>query len=150
MKLKLFPRSLASLSLAIAAVPGVAPLAAAAPAPAPRPMPMIPGPAVATWTHLNVETPGVRRATAFAVTVLDQEFGRSFVVERIQKAEAQVAAGVEYRVRIRIAEVHDSVILGARKDCTVVVWSRPWLKPADVVRSFTCQALGHSAAAARD
>jgi hypothetical protein len=144
MKLKLFPRGLASLTLAIAAVPGMAPLTAQAqaqtPAPVPTPMPMIPAPAPGGWTWQNPDVPGVRQAATFAVTVLGQEFGHPYVVERISGAESQVVEGADYRVRLRIAEVRDS-ILGARKDCTVVVWSRPWLKPADLLTSFDCQAV---------
>ncbi|HWG22560.1 cystatin domain-containing protein [Actinospica sp.] len=140
MKLKLFPRRLASLTLAIATVPGVAPLTAAGQAPVPTPMPMIPAPAPGGWTRQSPDAPSVRLAATFAVTVLGREFGHPYVVERISRAESQVVEGADYRVRMRIAEVQDS-ILGARKDCTVVVWSRPWLKPADVLTSFDCQAV---------
>ena len=131
--MKFFPRSLATLTLAVAAVPGVAPLTS------PTPVPMIPAPTPGGWTQQDPESPGVRQAATFAVTVLGREFGHPYVVERLKAAESQVVDGVNYRIRMRIAEVDDQ-ILSARKDCTAYVWSRPWLKNADVLTSFTCQA----------
>jgi hypothetical protein len=130
--MKFFPRSLATLTLAVAAVPGVAPLST------PVPAPMIPAPG--GWTQQDPDSPGVRQAATFAVTVLGQEFGHPYVVERLRAAESQVVDGLNYRIRMRIAEVDDA-ILGARKDCTAYIWSRPWLKTADVLTSFTCQAV---------
>src|SRR5258707_10860418 len=52
--MKFFPRSLATLTLAVAAVPGVAPLTVQAPvstpAHVPAPVPMIPAPTPGGWT----------------------------------------------------------------------------------------------------
>lgn len=138
MKIKFISRRLATLSLAVAAVPGVAPLTAPGHAPVPTPVPMIPAPAPGGWTRQNPGAPGVRQAATFAATALGQEFGHPYVVVRISRADSQVVSGVNYRLKMRIAEV-DNAILGQRKDCTVVVWSRPWLKPADVLTSFDCQ-----------
>jgi hypothetical protein len=142
--MKFFPRSLATLTLAVAAVPGVAPLTVQAPvstsAHVPTPVPMIPAPTPGGWTGQDPDSPGVRQVATFAVTVLGREFGHPYVVERLKAAESQVVDGVNYRIRMRIAEVDDA-ILGARKDCTAFVWSRPWLKAADVLTSFTCQAV---------
>lgn len=138
--MKLFPRRLASLALALAAVPAVASSAAAAQGPAnvPTPVPMIPAPAPGSWTHQDPNSPAVRLAAGFAVTELGHEFGGSYVVERIRSAESQVVAGEDFRIRMRVAQVQ-AQILGERKECTVVVWSRPWMHPADVLTSFTCQ-----------
>ena len=142
--MKIFPRALATLALAVAAVPGIAPLASAdqTPAHVPTPVPMIPAPAPGGWTHQNPSSPDVRLAASFAVTALGQEFGQPYVVERIRSAESQVVEGENFRIRMRIAENQDS-ILGARKDCTVVVWWRPWMHPTDILTSFTCQAVDH-------
>ena len=136
--MKFFPRSLATLTLAVAAVPGVAPLAV--PASTPAHVPMIPAPTPGGWRGQDPHSPGVRQAATFAVTVLGREFGHPYVVERLKAAESQVVDGVNYRIRMRIAEVDDA-ILGARKQCTAYIWSRPWLKSADVLTSFTCQAV---------
>ena len=46
--------------------------------------------------------------------------------------------GTNFQLKLRIAQLQGE-LLGARKDCTVVVWSRPWLKPADKLTSFDCQ-----------
>jgi Cystatin domain len=140
MKLRFFPRGLASLALAVAAVPGVAPLTAPSLAPVPSPVPMIPAPAPGGWTRQDPDSPAVRLAATFAVTQLGREFGHPYVVVRIRSAESQVVEGENIRVRMRIAELDDA-ILGARKDCTAVVWSRPWLHPTDVLTSFDCQAV---------
>ena len=144
--MKLLPRGLASLVLALAAVPGIAPLAAADAAPAhvptPVPAPMIPAPAPGSWTRQDPHSPAVRLAASFAVTQLGQEFGQPYVVVRIKAAESQVVEGENFRIRMRIAQVQDE-ILGGRKDCTVVVWSRPWMHPADVLTSFTCQSIDY-------
>lgn len=140
MKLTFFPRGLASLALAVAAVPGVAPLTAPSQATVPSPVPMIPAPAPGGWSRQDPGSPAVRQAAAFAVAELGREFGHPYVVERIGSAESQVVEGENLRIRMRIAEVDDA-ILGARKDCSVLVWSRPWLHPADVLTSFDCQAL---------
>jgi hypothetical protein len=126
--------------MAVAAVPGVAPLTAPPHAPMPSPVPMIPAPAPGGWTRLDPGSPAVRLASTFAVTQLGREFGHPYVVVRIGSAESQVVEGENFRVRMRIAEVDDA-ILGARKDCTVVVWSRPWLHPVDILTSFDCQAV---------
>jgi hypothetical protein len=142
--MKFFPRSLATLTLAVAAVPGVAPLTVQAPvstpAHVPAPVPMIPAPTPGGWTQQDSDSPNVRQAATFAVTALGREFGHPYVVTRLKAAESQVVDGVNYRIRMRIAEVDDS-ILGPRKDCTAYIWSRPWLKNADVLTSFTCQAI---------
>jgi len=142
--MKLFPRGLATLTLAVAAVPGVAPLTVQAPVSSPAHVsasaPMIPAPRPGGWTGQDPDSPGVRQAATFAVTALGREFGHPYVVERLRAAESQVVDGVDYRIRMRIAEVDDA-ILGARKNCTAYIWSRPWLKTADVLTSFTCQAV---------
>ena len=138
--MKFFPRSLATLTLAVAAVPGVAPLAVQAPVSTPTHVPMIPAPTPGGWTDQDPHSPGVRQAATFAVTALGREFGHPYFVERLKAAGSQVVDGVNYRIRMRIAEVDDA-ILGARKDCTAYIWSRPWLKTADVLTSFTCQAV---------
>jgi Cystatin domain len=142
--MKFFPRSLATLTLAVAAVPGVAPLTVQAPvsmpAHMPAPVPMIPASTPGGWTDKDPNSADVRQAATFAVTVLGREFGHPYVVERLRAAASQVVDGVNYRIRMRIAEVDDS-ILGGRKDCTAFIWSRPWLKNPDVLTSFTCQAL---------
>jgi Cystatin domain len=127
--MKFFPRSLATLTLAVAAVPLTTPV----------PAPMIPAPTPGGWTQQDPNSPGVRQAATFAVTALGREFGHPYVVERLRAAASQVVDGVNYRIRMRIAEADDQ-ILGARKDCTAYVWSRPWLKTPDVLTSFTCQA----------
>lgn len=139
--MKLLPRALASLSLALTAVPGAAPLTASADAAAPAsPMPMIPAPLPGGWTEQNPDSPAVRHVTTFAVTMLSEEFGHPYVVPRIREAESQVIDGIDYRLRFSIAEADDK-ILGTRKDCTVYVWSRPWLNPPNVLTSFDCQAV---------
>jgi hypothetical protein len=137
MKLKLvaqhFPRRLASLTLALAAIPSVAPSA-----PAPYSTPMIPTPG--GWTQLDPNSPTARHAATFAATALGREFGHPYVVVRLKAAESQVVDGLNLRLRMRIAEVDDQ-ILGARKECTVTIWSRPWLSKPDALTSFTCQAI---------
>jgi hypothetical protein len=142
--MKFFPRSLATLTLAVAAVPGVAPLTVQAPvstpAHVPAPVPMIPAPTPGGWTQQDPDSPGVRQAATFAVAALGREFGHPYVVERLRAASSQVVDGVNYRIRMRVAAVDDQ-ILGARKDCTANVWSRPWLETPDVLSSFTCQAV---------
>jgi hypothetical protein len=140
--MKLFPRGLASLTLALAAVPGVAPLtapgSATAPIPAhvPSPVPMIPVPG--GWVPQDPDSPGVRQAATFAVTTLGHDFGHPYVVERIKAAASEVVSGENIKIRMRIAQVQDE-ILGDRKDCTVVVWWRAWMNPADTLTSYTCQ-----------
>ena len=127
--MKLIPRGLASLSfasLALAAVPG------------PAPVPMIPAPTPGGWTHQDPDSAGVRAAATYAVETLSPEFGRQYVVEHIASAQSQVVAGTDYRLAFRMAEVQDE-ILGERKDCTAVVWSRPWTTPSNVLVSYTCQ-----------
>jgi len=118
--MRIFPRGIASLTFAFAAVP------------------MIPAPTPGGWSPQNPSSAGVRQAAGFASAALSQEFGHPYIVEHIAHAESQVVEGVDYRLRFRIAELQDE-ILGNRKDCTVVVWSRPWLAPASVLTSFDCQ-----------
>lgn len=137
--MKLIPRGLASLSfasLALAAVPGPT----STPTPTPTPVPMIPAPAPGGWTRQDPNAADVRAAATYAVQTLSREFGQRYVVERIAGAESQVVAGTDYQLTLRIAEVQDE-ILGGRKDCTAVVWSRPWETPANVLVSYTCQSL---------
>jgi Cystatin domain len=188
--MNLLPRSFATMALAVAAVPGVAPLAAplhqhghpAAQHPARhghahgavRPQPHAPGrpgghpvshlaghvagkaaPAsarVATstaggWTEQNPASPAVLGAAGFAAVSLSETFGGTYVVEHIKHAESQVVEGENFRLKLRVAQLKNDV-LGARKDCTVVVWSRPWLKPADQLTSADCQNAGTAVPAA--
>ena len=91
------------------------------------------------WTPQDPASPAVLGAATFAVQSLSQTLGKHYVVENISGAESQVVEGVNYRLKLRIAQL-DGEILGARKDCTVDVWSRPWLKPADKLVSADCQA----------
>jgi hypothetical protein len=77
-------------------------------------------------------------AASFAVVNLSETFGKQYVVERVKRAESQFVEGENFRLELRIALVQNE-ILGTRKDCAVVVWSRPWLKPADQLTSFDCQ-----------
>jgi hypothetical protein len=193
--MNLLPRSFATMALAVAAVPGVAPLAAplhqhghpAAQHPArhghahgatganhgkghgtAHPMPHAPGrpggpavghltghvagkaapvsarvatPAAGGWTVQNPASPAVLSAAGFAAVSLSETFGGTYVVEHIKHAESQVVEGENFRLKLRVAQLEDDV-LGARKDCTVVVWSRPWLKPADQLTSADCQSVG--------
>jgi hypothetical protein len=83
----------------------------------------------------------------FAAVSLSETFGGTYVVERIKQAESQVVEGENFRLKLRIAQLKNDV-LGARKDCTVVVWSRPWLKPADQLTSADCQNAGTAVPAA--
>jgi len=139
--MKLFPRGLASLTLAVAAVPAVAPLTGPAPGSGPGHVPTVGG-----WTRQDPDSPDVRQAATFAVVNLSEVFGHHYVVEHVKRAESQVVEGVNYRLTVHIAEVRDE-ILGTRKDCTVVVWSRPWHKPADLLTSFDCQTVDTDLAA---
>ena len=120
------PRSLTSLSLALAAVPGPVPTSA-----------------VGGWTSQDPTSPQIKGVAEFAVNDLSEEFARHFVVEYISSAESQVVEGTNYRLSFRIAQLQDEE-LGARKDCTAVVWERPWLRPADQLTSFDCQSLDPS------
>jgi hypothetical protein len=166
--MNLLPRSFATLALAVSAVPGVAPLAAHLPSqqnhpaahhtvdhpnvhamphalvrPAGLPVTKQPGPAVPAtggWTEQNPASPAVLAAATFAVVDLSREFGGHYVVEAVTRAQTQVVEGTNFRLELRIARVQN-YILGTRKDCTVVVWSRPWLKPADGVTSADCQSV---------
>jgi len=92
------------------------------------------------WTPQNPASPAVLGAATFAVQSLSQTLGKHYVVENIDRADSQVVEGVDYRLKLRIAQL-DGEILGARKDCTVGVWSRPWLKPADKLVSADCQSV---------
>ena len=121
------PRSLTSLSLVLAAVPGPLPTSA-----------------VGGWTSQDPASPQVKGVAEFAVKDLGEEFARRFVVEYISSAESQVVEGTNYRLSFRIAQLEDEE-LGARKDCTAVVWERPWLRPADQLTSFVCQSVDPSA-----
>ena len=148
------------MALAVAAVPGVAPLAAplhqhghpagqhparhgrahaagkTAPASA-----RVATPSAGGWTEQNPASPAVLGAAGFAAVSLSETFGGTYVVEHIKHAESQVVEGENFRLKIRVAQLKNDV-LGARKDCTVVVWSRPWLKPADQLTSADCQNAG--------
>ena len=104
-------------------------------------------PTAGGWTKQNPASPAVLDAARFAVVKLGQTLGGSYVVEDVKRAESQVVAGENFRLTLRIALLQDE-ILGARKDCTVVVWSRPWLKPADLLTSFDCQSLDTAVPAA--
>jgi Cystatin domain len=149
--MNLLPRSFATMALAVAAVPGVAPLAAplhqhgnpaghaagqAAPVSA-----RVATPSAGGWTEQDPASPAVLGAAGFAAVSLSETFGGTYVVEHIKHAESQVVEGENFRLKLRIAQLKDDV-LGARKDCTVVVWSRPWLKPADQLTSADCQNAG--------
>lgn len=90
------------------------------------------------WTPQDPASAQVLGVAAFAVQSLSQTLGKHYVVENIDGAESQVVEGVNYRLKLRIAQLNGE-ILGARKDCTVDVWSRPWLKPADKLVSADCQ-----------
>jgi hypothetical protein len=92
------------------------------------------------WTPQNVGSPQVLEAASFAVGDLSEEFGGDYVVETIDRAESQVVEGTNYQLKLRIARVQDQV-LGARKDCTVTVWSKPSARTDEKVTSFTCQAV---------
>jgi hypothetical protein len=162
--MNLLPRSFATMALAVAAVPGVAPLAApfhqpghgtahtqphlaghpvghlaghvagkAAPASA-----RVATPTAGGWTEQNPASPAVLGAAGFAAVSLSETFGGHYVVEDVRHAASQVVEGENFRLKLRIAQLQNEV-LGARKDCTVVVWSRPWLKPADQLTSADCQ-----------
>ena len=142
--MNLLPRSVATLTLAVSAVPGVAPLAAhvhpqqhavAHPAAAPTHQGMPGG-----WMPQNVSSPFVLHAATFAVGDLSQQLGGPYVVETIEHAQSQVVAGTNIQLKLRIARVQDE-ILGARKECTVTVWSKPSAKAAEKVTSFTCQSV---------
>jgi len=85
-------------------------------------------------------------AATFAVQSLSQTLGKHYVVENINAPEMQVVEGVNIRFKLRIAQL-DGEILGARKDCLVDVWSRPWLKPADELVSADCQSVDAAPAA---
>jgi len=104
-------------------------------------------PTAGGWTEQNPASPAVLNAARFAVVNLSETFGGRYVVEDIKQAESQVVAGENLRIKLRIALLQNE-ILGARKDCTVVVWSRPWLKPADQLTSFDCQSLDAAVPAA--
>ena len=147
--MNLLPRSFATLALAVSAVPGVAPLAAhvhlpqhpaAHTAALPKvKQPTVPKPpATGGWTVQNPASAAVLNAATFAVESLSQTLGRHYVVEDVQHAQSQVVEGTNFQLKLRIAQLQGE-ILGGRKDCTVVVWSRPWLKPADKLTSFDCQ-----------
>ena len=114
----------------------------AAPAAAP-----VTAPKAGGWTEQNPASPAVLAAARFAVGSLSETFGGQYVVEHIKRAESQVVEGANYRIELRIA-LDQNEILGARKDCTVVVWSRPWLKPADLLTSFDCQSVDAAVPAA--
>ena len=142
--MNLLPRSVATLTLAVSAVPGVAPLAAHVhpqqhavghQAPAPT-HPGIPG----GWTPQNVNAPSVLHAATFAVGDLSRQFGGQWVVETVERAQSQVVEGTNLQLKLRIARVQDE-ILGARKECTVTVWSKPSPRAAEEVTSFTCQSV---------
>jgi hypothetical protein len=160
--MNLLPRSVATLTLAVSAVPGVAPLAAHAlpqhhaavhavahahafVRPAARP---VVRPAAASkrqgmpggWTPQSVNAPQVLQAASFAVGDLSEEFGGQYVVETVEHARSQVVAGTNIQLKLRIARVQNE-ILGARKECTVTVWSKPAAKADEKVTSFTCQAV---------
>ncbi len=126
--MNLLPRSAATLALAVSAVPGVAPLAAhvhpqqhAAAHTATAPMHQgMPG----GWMPQNVNSPSVLHAATFAVGDLSRQLGGQWVVETVEHAQSQVVQGTNIQLKLRIARVQDA-ILGARKECTVTVWSKP-------------------------
>ena len=92
------------------------------------------------WVPQNVGSPQVLQAASFAVGDLSEQFGGHYVVETVDRAESQVVEGTTLQLKLRIARVQDDV-LGARKDCTVTVWSKPSAKADEKVTSFTCQAV---------
>jgi hypothetical protein len=97
-------------------------------------------PATGGWTEQNPASPEVLAAATFAVVDLSREFGGHYVVEDVTQARTQVVEGTNFQLKLRIAQLQGE-ILGARKDCTVVVWSRPWLKPTDELTSADCQSV---------
>jgi hypothetical protein len=142
--MNLLPRSAATLALAVSAVPGVAPLAAhvhpqqhAAAHTATAPMHQgMPG----GWMPQNVNSPSVLHAATFAVGDLSRQLGGQWVVETVEHAQSQVVQGTNIQLKLRIARVQDA-ILGARKECTVTVWSKPSARASEQVTSFTCQSV---------
>jgi hypothetical protein len=100
------------------------------------------------WTRQDSDSPLVLGAATFAVDSLSQTFGRHYVVEHITDAETQVVEGTNVKIKLRIAQLKGE-ILGARKDCTVEVWSRIGAKPADKLTSFDCQSVDTAVPAAQ-
>jgi len=99
------------------------------------------------WTRQDSDSPLVLGAATFAVDSLSQTFGQHYVVEHIADAEAQVVAGTNVKIKLRIAQLKGE-ILGARKDCAVEVWTRLGAKPADKLTSFDCQSVDAAVPAA--
>ena len=106
-----------------------------------------PEPTTGGWTVQNPASPEVLDAATFAVVSLSQTFGGHYVVEDVKQARTQVVYGTNFQLKLRIAELQDE-ILGARKDCTVVVWSRPFFRPADKLTSYDCQSVDAAVPAA--
>ena len=167
---KALARRLSSLALAVGAIPGpalyayphpapaggsgtsAAPVAPVAPAPAPGPGAGVdpdgsaPGDATpAGWTVADPSSPLVRTAAAFAAGRLGEEFAGEYVVEDIRSAATQAVAGTDVALQLRIARVQDAV-LGARKECGVVVYVPAGARPKDSLASFTCQSVDAPAA----
>jgi hypothetical protein len=88
------------------------------------------------WIPADPSSPPVQAEAAVAAQYLSQQFGRQFVVERIDRAETQVVEGSDYRLRLRVAQIDDD-LLGARQTCVVTVWSKPW-EQSNEVTSYTC------------
>jgi hypothetical protein len=159
--MKQLPRRLAALTLALAAVPGSAvaaahsanPVTPANPnvnvnpaAPAPNPGgPHLDGPRPGGWVLEDVSSPAVRAAADFAVTTLSEIFAHTYVIEEIDSAQSQVASKTDMHLQFRIAQLDDG-ILGARKDCSAVVFTPAGTQPQqDQLTSFTCQSIASTA-----
>jgi hypothetical protein len=147
---KALARRLSSLALAVGAIPG--PALHAYPHPYPHPAPSAgPGAGVVPGRPMRGDAPGgwvaadpdsalVRSAATFAAGQLGEEFAGVYVVEDIHSAATQVVAGTNVALQLRIARVQDS-ILGARKECGVVVYVPLGARPQDQLANFTCQSV---------
>jgi hypothetical protein len=122
-------RRAALCSLTLAAVPGpVTPPGLVTPGP----------PATGGWTAQDPASPQMHAVAAFVARDLSQEFARRYVVEDITSAESQVVAGTNYQLSLRLAQLQDDV-LGARKDCTAVIYQPLPGQGAEQLTSFDCQ-----------
>lgn len=152
---KALARRLSSLALAVGAIPG--PALHAYPHPYPHPVPSAgPGAGVTPGGPTRGDAPGgwasadpgsalVRSAAAFAAGRLGEEFAGEYVVEDIHSAATEVVDGMNVALQLRIARVQDS-ILGARKECGVVVYVPSGARPQDQLVDFTCQSVDSPAA----
>jgi hypothetical protein len=166
-------RRLSSLALSVAAIPGPAlhsypglgPVAgsAANPVASVAPFaPVAPDPAAGTDSGVDPDGPAdagvpdgwapadpgsalVTSAATFAAGQLGEEFAGVYVVEDVHSAATQVVSGTNVLLRIRVARVRNA-ILGARKECGVVVYLPPGAHRQARLASFTCQSVDSPAA----